>query len=237
MFCKRNVNGSVLVRIHGEDIYEWSTAHVDLSPIGRSSRLEDIMSGIEDLLGAYPELANVKILRNRIVDDSEFEAYFHVRYGNAYIQMSCKEVDERSSMIHELQHAIQWIDGRCGGGNSIIGREYANTMVREANADMGPLAAEILSLSGKFNIGKDKNPVLKEKSERYKKLCKKVSDFSHYNAGFLCYKGNQGEIEARLSEQRSYLGAEELLSTPYVIDYDVKYFNTYDVVAARGNLN
>ena len=54
--------------------------------------------------------------------------------------------------------------------------------------------------------------MLKE-NQRDTKALQKVADFSHYNAGFLCYKGNQGEIEARLSEQRSYLGADELLST------------------------
>ena len=241
MFTLRNVAGSRPVKLHGEDLFEVSTANVEMLEIKNSLRIQDHASGLGDLIRAYPELNDIWINRSSYGNGEsyKFDAHFIERYGRGNIVISCLNVSQKSIFLHELQHAIQWIDKRPNGSNYHIGKYYADFMLGKINARMSEIAPIILRLSGKFMakstrvdglfllideaVGMDELSLLKAE---YKSLCAQYKVFSAFNAMSYCYEANQGEIEARLSASRGLLSVEELIGTPFTRDYKVECFNT-----------
>lgn len=236
MFVMRPVVGAVPTNLHNANMYEVSTVGMEMldgfspGPNGNSrfssSRIEHHMTGLDDLLLAYPELCSVLIFRQPATNGKPFKAFFSERYGQKHIEICCKEVFERDTFLHEIQHAIQTIDGRCNGSNGYIGQYYADTMIEEAHDIMGSLASTILKMSGQFNLGRKSSSMAAALKAEYKAAIEQHKTFSWWKSHIECYRANQGEIEARLTEARSYLSASELASTPFIKDYDERYFNT-----------
>lgn len=236
MFVMRPVVGAVPTNLHNANMYEVSTVGMEMldgfSPGSNgnsrfsSSRIEHHMTGLDDLLLAYPELCSVLIFRQPATNGKPFKAFFSERYGQKHIEICCKEVFERDTFLHEIQHAIQTIDGRCNGSNGYIGQYYADTMIEEAHDIMGSLASTILKMSGQFNLGRKSSSMAAALKAEYKAAIEQHKTFSWWKSHIECYRANQGEIEARLTEARSYLSASELASTPFIKDYDERYFNT-----------
>lgn len=235
MFVQRKLVGTVPTNLHGTAMYELCTAGMEmidgfsLMPNGcslyTSCSIKDHMTGLEDLLLAYPELGCVRIFRQPSAASRPFQASFILSNGAPLIKMCCKEVFERDTFLHEIQHAIQWIDGRCDGSNLLIGQHYADKMVKEAHDVMQSLAPTILKLAGQFNLGRKPSSMAAILKAEYNAAIEKHKTFSLWKAHIECYRANQGEIEARLTEARSYLSADQLANTPFIKDYDERYFN------------
>lgn len=240
MFTLRPIVGAVPTNLHGTAMYELSTVGMEMidgfspAPNGNSrfssSYIENHMTGLEDLLLAYPELCSVRIFRQPATNGKPFKAFFSERYGQKHIEMCCKEVFERDTFLHEIQHAIQTIDGRCNGSNGYIGQYYADKMLQEASDVMQSLAPTILKMSGKFNLGCKSSSMVNILKAEYKAAIEQHKTFSWWKSHIECYRANQGEIEARLTEARSYLSADQLASTPFIKDYDERYFNTFSSI-------
>lgn len=240
MFTLRPIVGAVPTNLHGTAMYELSTVGMEMidgfspAPNGNSrfssSHIDNHMTGLDDLLLAYPELCSVRIFREPATGNKPFKAFFSERYGQKHIEMCCKEVFERDTFLHEIQHAIQTIDGRCNGSNGYIGQYYADMMVKEANDVMQSLAPMVLKLAGQFNLGRKSSGMAATLKAEYKAAVEQYKTFSWWKAHVECYRANQGEVEARLTEARSYLPANELASTPFVKDYDERYFNTFSSI-------
>ena len=222
MFCKRNVPGSVPVIIHEERLFEVSMANVQMNSSVRSGseRLVDHMTGLEILMYAYPELRHVWTRRIQIAATSDMEASAHFRVcpDHAQIWVSTREADERNSFIHEIQHAIQFFDKRVGGSNP----HYCHSIMMKKMLKTQDFYIKSVSSMMKLDANDPLKYILASANVR---LAEALDMYSDDYAAFKYYSANQGEIEARLSEVRSYLKVEELASTPYVRDYDERYFN------------
>jgi hypothetical protein len=91
---------------------EWADGWYDIVKNGGTKRLSDVVEN-KELFDAYPELKNVAV----ILDDLEV---IYGSYSNKVITLnrnSIGKTDMLSVMAHEIQHAIQDIEGFARGGN------------------------------------------------------------------------------------------------------------------------
>jgi hypothetical protein len=96
---------------------EWNDGWYDLARNGGIKRLSDVVEN-EDLFKAYPKLHNVAVM----LGDIEFAGY----YAKGIITLNRGLVGKRNmlgTMIHEIQHAIQEIEGFASGSNTLNSSE------------------------------------------------------------------------------------------------------------------
>ena len=97
-----------------------------------SERLKDFIDAPE-LFEAYPELRNVAV-RFDDLGDNVFGQY-SAASNEITINPNHNEVAIKSALAHEIQHAIQYIEGFAKGGNT----ESVRTKAQELRRDVAPL--------------------------------------------------------------------------------------------------
>lgn len=88
-----------------------------------------------ELYEAYPQLADIRVYREKqmlhnasgYVSESEYGDSIHVWRGLSAWKL-------RSTLLHEVQHLIQKIEGFAKGGNLARARAYINNMASQGNA-------------------------------------------------------------------------------------------------------
>ena len=144
---------------------------------------------------AYPQLSGYKF-RDIPPKHQDFKhadsvyGYFDPKYKT--ITMNSASPNQRSSVLHELQHAIQDIEGWTGGTN----KDYALYRMKER---------ELAKMGGHSND----------------LILEQTAPLEGYTDPSLAYKNLSGEVEARLAQKRKDLDEFIRKNRSPIEDYDV----------------
>jgi len=172
------------------------------------------------LFAAYPELANIQ---HRSLDpNGKLRASF-IRGDKPDLSDSMIEMYEpkgrMSSMLHELQHAIQNKEGWQEGANLDYGKAHARRELLDRYNEIGSKLTDTMNrqLQFPFNspeykkIGKEFKNITKESNAIYRTLkSRKAMD----ELGYEKYRNMVGEVEARNVQARAPLRSNELKNLP-----------------------
>lgn len=213
---------------------------------GGQKMLSDVLSH-KELFEAYPDLKSVKI---RV--DPSLGAGASYTESSKLLLMGPKAVEDKSILVHEIQHAIQGVEGANKGGTpGKSGRDY-NLKYEE---DVNKLRPEFLKLQGKEMQGEMLSEQQQSKLDYLRAVFKKYTEYSREGdkRARENYEALAGEVEARNAQHRVDLTPQERmrfnpvdtedvarnkqlvrqepsLTTPYVVKhpYDKKPdFHTY----------
>ncbi len=179
----------------------------------KSLKLGDILVH-DELYKAYPQLRNVKV---EFRDDMRRIDKGNYNSGDNVIKLNLKnnEVEMKDAVIHEVQHAVQNIEGYEAGGNvqSALMRLRRNTITK------------LLSESPYFRkVCKERSPAdVVEYVDNY--LKKKYNKENIEDVAYMAYRDLYGEREARDTSARQDMSAEQRLDD----------FSEYEKGALLGN--
>ena len=188
--------------------------------------LSDIIEH-EELFENYPQLRNAGIRFDKL-DEGTLGIYNAI--GNSIILDNSLRDAPEDTLVHEIQHALQDIEGFAKGASP----EYWTRKLQQASVDMQTARQafwqdpRVLDLNHQVESGeldeemydetldqlKEDNPDLKEKWERYQQL-EKINNDLHYagNSSFDLYRNTAGEIEARDVTARRKMSEEQRRNT------------------------
>jgi len=164
--------------------------------------VEDILHHPE-LLEAYPELGKIKV-----------EAHGSTRgekgsYSQSKNTISIREdlsPDEaRSTILHELTHGVQGIEGMNRGANY---RQLVQYFEKQQQ-DLLPKISELSDQMREANMAGDMEKYRQIMTER-DALSKQYTDINPEELGYEAYRNHAGEAEARMVQARRNLTPEEL---------------------------
>lgn len=176
----------------------------------RNLTLGDIIQE-DELLTAYPQLADLKIKKVRGTGASFYEGTIEI--GTDYLKVFLKssnpdmvakwQNDLRRTLGHEIQHAIQRIEGFARGGSSSAYHPNTNSSVIE---DIEEKTEELNKLIVEYNETSDSYKLSSEGQRRYNQIIalkKRLNkEKSNYQLGEEGYRRLAGEVEARNAEKR-----------------------------------
>jgi hypothetical protein len=175
------------------------------------------------LFKAYPELSNLSWKQL----DSASRQFTAPETTRGFYNPNLKRIvinsdydNKRSTALHELQHAIQNIEGWQSGSSpeimakQIADREKAKDSLRKNQKKIDALKAE--------DPVKNSSLILDyEIASNYSKyIMNKTRQLEGIKDPFKAYKRVSGEEEARMVEQRRNLSEDELKARPPVRDYE-----------------
>ena len=206
-----------------------------------NSRLGHVLKGeyAEQLFKAYPSLKDMEFRFVTDIQQGASAAYAKDR-GKAYIELNVKKTPVNMVapyLMHEVQHAIQDIEGFAQGGNPNMLNPLSDKQTKEYNA-MSQLLDIIMSGDAidktVKEVFKDNNEIWETLSDEeksiindylqkdnnaivyklYKYLNNEVSNIQNTGIlGFEGYKKLAGEVEARNVSARLNMSAEERMNT------------------------
>jgi len=146
-----------------------------------------------ELFKAYPELKDMPI---------KFNTGSGSNYGDGIIDVGLASKDLKKAVIHELQHAVQEIEGFAKGGNP--GNEL-NEIRKIANKRMKDIGAKMNDIKWKIGAssGKEKENLLKELDKLYKEQSDAWEMGQKAQAAFESYRNLPGEVESREVAERA----------------------------------
>jgi hypothetical protein len=182
-----------------------------------------------DLYKAYPELADVQVYQGGRGTMGEQAS---MRGSGPDLEMEITQkglkADPKSSLLHEMQHGVQNLEGMAPGGNTVTA--FQNPEALKILGDMRlkantPMSFEDFVKKGGYG---DDQETLARAAEEYKDyaedvpaLAKKYDLDTQRTAAMEYYKRLAGEAEARASQAREPMGmAERGQEFPYS-SYDV----------------
>jgi hypothetical protein len=182
-----------------------------------------------ELYKAYPELADVQIYQGGRGTMGERAS---VRGSGSDVEMEITQEglrnNPKSSILHEMQHGIQGLEGMAPGGNTVTA--FRNPEAFKILGDMRLKANTPMSFEDFLKKGEypDDSDTLARAAEEYKDyvddvpmLAKKYDQDTQRTAAMEYYKRLAGEAEARASQAREPMGmAERGQEFPYS-SYDV----------------
>ena len=179
--------------------------------------LKDIVDA-EELFKAYPQLADIKIKKSRAWDGASYSSKdntIEIKLGWARDWMPHRpkdvEIDLNSTLVHEVQHAIQKIEGFARGGNSTMLKEGADTAnSTELRSQFVEVATEYNNLSP-LERATDRGRRLRAKAESLRSQLKR--ELKQLKLGKDGYRKLAGEVEARNASKRIDMSAEQKLNT------------------------
>lgn len=215
MFTKRHVPSAIkTISLTGEMVYVG--CYLDLFDSNYNLNVNC------DLIKIYPELLKIKIKTHSGVGAMGAKGIFNSNDNEIELYVdSC--IDVAGTLVHELQHAIQELDGRAGGSNPAM-------YVKKANYLLGDKYRAISARAGIWTPGL----VTKEEKEVYKLVGKVVDNWKEFDKYVekdiewccpllgKCYLACQGEIEARTA---SAIYNNQGANYNFVTDYDSRYLN------------
>ena len=150
-----------------------------------------------ELFKAYPGLRNVRLETDAITDDMPSNGSFNAKTNT--IEIHASELKYLNSVLnHEIQHAIQRMEGFAQGGNEI-------TIKKDIQNRVNYLAQEIrrLKAEGKYDEAKE---LIKKNKATYNASVSESNDFKNYQS-------LAGEVEARNVQSRMGMSPEERRKT------------------------
>lgn len=165
--------------------------------------------GSKELNKAYPELENVQV-KITISDDAKNNGSYENLFINgkkdsSQITVNATDVSKAQSiLLHEIQHAIQDIEGFAKGGNEKVGIYLGNKRLNEAKFKLNQFIYK----------NDDKSDAELEKMAEYQKLDNdvKIAKLESEN-GNINYSRLSGEVEARNVQSRLNMTPEQRRET------------------------
>lgn len=171
---------------------------------GKFERLGDVLDH-PALFAAYPEIANYTVtLRVDPTRKSRADGFFNQDQQHIYLETQDFE-SMLDSLLHEVQHGIQSVEGFAMGGS-----------VKTGDAS---LPAEVVAQIKQLNEAADAASLKAEFSEA--RRLRGESDKLRAAAGFEQYQRLAGEVESRNVERRRKMTAAERQATPPSATADV----------------
>lgn len=179
----------------------------------------------DELFKAYPELKQTRV---DFVDlpNEEYSAKYNSEENRITVNQA-KSMDVKSVLAHEIQHAIQRIEGFASGSNTDNYRNAATSenVIAEINAATGGRLVE----SGGFNntpegifdalnrkttygtILRDNSTELDEVARKYgyETIFDLVNDIGKFKSSVEMYRSEAGEVEARNVQERLNMTPEQ----------------------------
>jgi hypothetical protein len=202
-----------------EKYFESQVLNLQNNPIGKAQEFIEH----PELFEAYPELSNY-VFRQLEPTNSQFYApesvqgYFSP--GEQRITINSNAPNKRSTALHELQHAIQEIEGWQGGSSpeQMAARMAERDIAKTREEELLQLIQEMqqtLSPSDK-NLIVNEGQRLKNIQDFLNKTKQLEGETNPYDA----YRKVSGEEEARMVQQRRNYPEEKLAIRPPYIDYE-----------------
>ena len=183
----------------------------------------------DELFNAYPELKQTRV---DFVDlpNEEYSAKYNSEENRITVNQA-KSMDVKSVLAHEIQHAIQRIEGFASGSNTDSYRNAATSenVIADINAATGGRLVE----SGGFNntpegifdalnrkttygtILRDNSTELDEVARKYgyETIFDLVNDIGKFKSSVEMYRSEAGEVEARNVQERLTMTPEQRRNT------------------------
>lgn len=183
----------------------------------------------DELFKAYPELKQTRV---DFVDlpNEEYSAKYNSEENRITVNQA-KSIDIKSVLAHEIQHAIQRIEGFASGSNTDNYRNAATSenVIADINAATGGRLVE----SGGFNntpegifdalnrktkygtILRDNSAELDEVARKYgyETIFDLVNDIGKFKSSIEMYRSEAGEVEARNVQERLNMTLEQRRNT------------------------
>lgn len=183
----------------------------------------------DELFNAYPELKQTRV---DFVDlpNEEYSAKYNSEENRITVNQA-KSIDIKSVLAHEIQHAIQRIEGFASGSNTDNYRNAATSenVIADINAATGGRLVE----SGGFNntpegifdalnrkttygtILRDNSTELDEVARKYgyETIFDLVNDIGKFKSSVEMYRSEAGEVEARNVQERLNMTPEQRRNT------------------------
>jgi hypothetical protein len=183
----------------------------------------DILS--DDLIKMYPELADIDVILSNKGDD---EGSWNANTNTIRVKLNLRTMDTVSTLLHEIQHAIQDIEGFERGSNLYQAESYRvdemyNELMNE-DEEFQNLFKRSLDIYNQLKKVKNSSEELKLEKEgrslgdRMNQIV--VETYGEQNF-FDVYERFAGEVEARNVEARKKMTAEERRQTPLAETEDV----------------
>lgn len=172
---------------------EWNK---DIKP-GAEYKLGDVLNH-PDLFNAYPQLKNVDYREAPSLENTNTSGKIYNWGNNKFsiiVKPSLSEEDKNRTVLHELQHAVQHIEGFASGGTIPVYAPHPN-IERESN-----------NMLGEYSMLNSKDNPSEQDLARMEDLKSKMNDYLDYKetlrkTAFDHYRALAGETEARNVENR-----------------------------------
>lgn len=127
-------------------------ANNDYDTLGSSIKADEIFK-------AYPQLKNVRLIFDDTLPKEE-AGHYSAKHNAIVINANDFHPEMQSTLIHELQHAIQRIEGFATGGSTRTAMEYLSSGTPDSRFDDISIKKQVaLELSQKNNLGLTKEEV------------------------------------------------------------------------------
>ena len=183
---------------------KWNTDVWDKATLGggKDVKLGDLIDH-KELFDAYPELKNINIRHTPGKGGGEYlQEQNRIRIG--------AEMDPKQTLIHEIQHAVQEIEGFARGGNpqwSYDDIDDALHFIKTAHRQ---------GKQGDAWISKARTQETKDLIARFKDSPRDLEKLKTPEGGYQLYHGLAGEIEAREAAKRMGLSKiQRMLQKPF----------------------
>jgi hypothetical protein len=193
-----------------------------------------------ELFQAYPELANYAF-RELEPTHKKFtapqNAYGFYSPGQKTVTVNTDAPFKRSTALHELQHAIQEIEGWQGGSSpeemalKIFQRDQAKDDVRILERSVnGMRSSDPVKYASQIQV---EEQMLKKAQDELNKTKQLEGETDPYDA----YRKVSGEEEARMVQARRDYPEEKLAERPPFLDYEAKPWEHITEFAAGGEVH
>lgn len=141
----------------------------------RKYSLDEVLDNAAELYAAYPELRKVKV---KILHPDAIRGYAGSYNGKTLITMSSNEIYHKTpTLAHEIQHAIQRIEGFASGGNRNSYRQVYGNLTGEDRKMRDMIAEEVYnSLGGEVEARNVERRMDMTAGERLRTLLEETED-------------------------------------------------------------
>lgn len=186
--------------------YEISDEEMDFEPNGFVKNPKTVGDYVkhDKLFSAYPELKDIKVtFVDKVGDSNSAKGTYQKNAKTIQIKKNVVEAEAKEIVLHELQHAIQHMEGFKRGSSKKTGGMLAfNEIYRHVKRY--PRFQDLKSKSAKFNYVKAMADI------------EGGSSFDLLARG--AYLNDHGEFEARKTVERMNMSQEQLRNEPYFND-------------------
>lgn len=196
-----------------------------LKPTKLQAKVKEGATRLGDIFehpGLYKQYPNLKQLR--VVFDSSMQkgenGSFNPKTFTLTLNPRLSQGEMRSTILHEVQHGIQNIEGFARGGSPTVMAKDVFPTLREIKAERDNLRATIEELSKPFQRGErsyeETMKTIKPLMEKADLLEQEYQNLAAYGQYYDKYKRLSGEIEARDVQAREALSPQQRRYTqPY----------------------
>jgi hypothetical protein len=204
---------------NAEKYFESQVLNLQNNPIGKAQEFIEH----PELFEAYPELSNY-VFRQLEPTNSQFYAPENVHGyfspNEQIITINSNAPNKRSTALHELQHAIQEIEGWQGGASpeQMAARMAERDIAKTREGDLQQSIEEMKRL-----FPPSHNVLIETEKQKLKNIqdfLNKTKQLEGETDPYDAYRKVSGEEEARMVQQRRNYPEEKLARRPPYIDYE-----------------